>query len=96
MVTPVAPGVTVDPIITVGETLPSGYRFESSPDGISLVHKGKNIDAYVNHETSTVPFPAGINDFTNVLVSKLALSKNHAGVLAGSYVIPSTANYQRF
>jgi hypothetical protein len=96
MLSPAAPGVTVEPIITVGETLPSGYRFESIPDGISLVKAGRNIEAYVNHETSTVPFPAGINDFTNALLSKLTLDRRDASVLAGEYVIRSDQNYQRF
>ncbi len=59
MIAPVSPGVTATPLITVGETLPSGYRFESIPDGIVLEHKHANeVVAYVNHETSAVPFPS--------------------------------------
>jgi hypothetical protein len=103
MLDPVVPGATVEPLITVGETLPgSTYKFESIPDGISLRRgRGGEVDAYVNHETSTVPFPftpatgVGFNDFTNALLSKLTLGKS-GGVLAGSYVIPDSANYQRF
>ncbi|MGH3131061.1 MAG: hypothetical protein ACRDNX_09610 [Gaiellaceae bacterium] len=100
MITPVAPGVTVEPIITVGETLASGYKFESIPDGISFQRHGRNIDVYVNHETSLVPFPlfppTTFFDYTNAMVSKLVLNSQTAGVLEGSYVIPSSANYQRF
>ncbi len=103
MLDPAVPGATVEPLITVGETLPgSTYKFESIPDGISL-RKGRHgeVTAYVNHETSTVPFPftpatgVGFNDFTNALVSKLSLGRS-GGVLSGSYVIPDGANYQRF
>jgi hypothetical protein len=60
------------------------------------------VDIYVNHETSAVPFPlpspsvAGRADFTNSLVSKLRLNQHSAGLLKGDYVIPSSANYQRF
>jgi hypothetical protein len=51
-------GVTVEPIITVGDTLPGGYRFEAIPDGISLRARGEGrVDLFVNHETSLVPFP---------------------------------------
>ena len=110
MLTPVAPGVTVEPLITVGETLPgSSYKFESIPDGIALQKRhhgyhnnGGTVDLYVNHETSTVPFPftpatgVGFNDFTNALLSKLTLNRKTGGVLAGSYAITSEQNYQRF
>jgi hypothetical protein len=103
MLDPAVPGASVEPLITVGETLPgSSYVFESIPDGISL-YKSRHgkVDAYVNHENSTVPFPftpatgVGFNDFTNALLSKLTLGKS-GGVLSGSYVIPDSANYQRF
>lgn len=97
MITPVAPGATYEPIITVGDTLPGGYVFESIPDGIALEPNGKGtVDVYVNHETSTVPFPGVFNDFTNAILSKLKLHQKSGGVLSGSYVIPSEANYQRF
>jgi hypothetical protein len=103
MLTPLAPGASVLPIISVGDTLPSGYMFESIPDGISFT---RNFTAtpsgfaaanvYVNHELSTVPFPPNRSDFNNAMLSKLQLSFGDAGVLSGQYVIPSSANYQRF
>jgi hypothetical protein len=103
MIAPVMPGATLEPIMTVGETLNSGYRFESIPDGISFRARGQGrVDVYVNHETSTVPFPftpatgVGLNDFTNAMLSHLTINQHSAGVLQGSYVIPSEANYQRF
>ncbi|HYM53282.1 MAG TPA: hypothetical protein VEW45_07395 [Candidatus Dormibacteraeota bacterium] len=69
-----AAGGSVTPIITVGDMLRSGYRFESIPDGISFTAGGRSskhndssgrgndtIDVYVNHETSRVPFPLAAN-----------------------------------
>ena len=103
MIDAVAPGASYEPIISVGDTLPGGYMFESIPDGISIgqgVHG--RVDIYVNHETSTVPFPyngatgVGFNDFTNSLVSKLWLHQKTGGVQQGSYAIQSSENYQRF
>ncbi|MGZ8782620.1 MAG: hypothetical protein ACXWZB_03890, partial [Gaiellaceae bacterium] len=112
--TAVKAGVQITPLLTVGETLPGGYVFESIPDGIAIDARGhggddddddderKAVDVYVNHETSTVPFPftapsgPGFNDFTNAMVSKLSVSTKGGGILSGSYVIPSSANYQRF
>jgi hypothetical protein len=103
MLTPLAPGAAVTPIMTVGETLKSGYKLESIPDGISLRTRGRGrVDVYLNHETSLVPFPfnpttgVGQSDFTNAMLSHLILSQHSAGVLQGRYVIPSSANFQRF
>ena len=99
-------GVTITPLLTVGDVLPSGFRFEAIPDGISVRTRGDGrVDLFVNHETSKVPFPYntasptaanGENDFDNAQVSRLILNPFSAGVLNGSFVIPSSAGYQRF
>jgi len=106
MVTPVRAGTTVTPLLTVGDVLPSGYRYEAIPDGISVRTRGNGrVDLYVNHETGKVPFPYvpsnptaanGENDFDNSQVSKLILNQHSAGVLNGSFVIDSSSGYQRF
>jgi hypothetical protein len=106
MVTPVKPGVEATAILTVGDTLDNGYRFEAIPDGISVRTRGQGrVDLYVNHETAKVPFPYntaaptaanGENDFDNAQVSHLILNQHSSGVLNGSFVIPSALGYQRF
>ncbi|HEX5829117.1 MAG TPA: hypothetical protein VFY23_16445 [Candidatus Limnocylindrales bacterium] len=106
MVAPVMAGVSVDPIITVGETLAGGYRFEAIPDGIALRTRGEGrVDVFVNHETSRVPFPYNTanptaanseNDFNNSQVSRLVLNRHSGGVLSGSYPIDVDGGYQRF
>jgi hypothetical protein len=98
--------VTFTPIITVGDTLTSGYRFEAIPDGISLYERSRNkVEAYVNHETSLVAFPYNAagptaansqNDFDNSQVSMLNLNRDTGGILQAEMVIASGANYQRF
>ncbi len=103
MLTPLAAGSSVTPIITVGDTV-RGYRFEAIPDGISLDPNGQGtVDVYVNHETSTVPFPftpgagaANENDFDNAQASVLRLNQHSAGVLKGELAITSAENFQRF
>ncbi|HEU0304354.1 MAG TPA: hypothetical protein VFR32_07225 [Gaiellaceae bacterium] len=103
------PGSSVDALIAVPETLPGGYQFEAIPDGISLRNRGQGrVDVYVNHETSTVPFPfnspwpqaAGVeanqNDFDNSQVSHLTFSQQSGNILHGSYAIKSMENWQRF
>ena len=106
MLTPVKPGVTASPLLTVGDRLRSGYRFESIPDGISVRPRGKGrVDLFVNHETSKVPFPYntaaptaanGESDFDNAQVSRLILNRHSAGVLNGRFVISSSEGFQRF
>jgi hypothetical protein len=106
MLTAVEPGVDITPLMTVGDRLSSGYRFEAIPDGISVRTRGRGrVDLFVNHETSKVPFPYvtaaptaanGENDFDNAQVSRLTLNRHSAGVLGGKFVIPSRLGYQRF
>ena len=106
MLTPVMANTTIEPLLTVGDVLPSGYRFEAIPDGISVRTRGQGrVDLFVNHETSKIPFPYnatnptaanGENDFDNAQVSRLILNQHSAGVLNGSFVIPSSMGYQRF
>jgi hypothetical protein len=106
MLDAVMPGVEITPILTVGDVLPSGFRFEAIPDGISVRTRGQGrVDVYVNHETSKAPFPfvtAGPtaanseNDFDNAQVSKLTLNRQTGAVLNGSFAIPSGAGFQRF
>jgi hypothetical protein len=106
MLTAVEPGVGITPLMTVGDTLSSGYRFEAIPDGISVRTRGRGrVDLFVNHETGKAPFPFnrldptpdnGENDFDNSQVSRLILNQRSAGVLGGKFVIPSSFGYQRF
>ena len=103
----VAPGVTTEAIISVGDMI-GGYRFESIPDGIALRrHDNNRVQAFVNHETSLVPFPFPTppaatteansqNDFENAQVSLLTLNRETQGVIDGSLAITSEENYQRF
>lgn len=102
------PNGSVLPIITVGDTLPNGYRFEAIPDGIGVLPNGEGtVDVFVNHETSLVPFPFNANiaactsatcqtDFDNAQVSRIRLHQNSAGVLSAEMAITSASNYQRF
>ena len=102
MLEPATPGVRILPILSVGDTLPGGHKFEAIPDGVAVRLNGRwTAEVFVNHETSTVPFPlpvttTTVGDFHNAQVSRLILRRNTAGVLAGEDVIPSSANYQRF
>ncbi|MGH3018112.1 MAG: alkaline phosphatase PhoX [Gaiellaceae bacterium] len=97
---------TADAIISVGDTMPGGYTFESIPDGVAVYPRGNGrADVFVNHETSTVPFPFGApwaggeanqNDFTNSEVSQLNFNQHTKSITHASKAIASLENYQRF
>jgi hypothetical protein len=108
MLTSSVAGASVTPIISVGDTLGNGYRFEAIPDGIALLGNGTGtVDAFVNHETSLVPFPytgnvatctptSCFSDFDNSQVSRIRLHQSSAGVLSAELALGSDRNYQRF
>jgi hypothetical protein len=96
MLTALADGVDIKPLLTVGERI-GGYRFEAIPDGIAIDPRGHTtFDLYVNHETSKVPFPATLTDFDNAQLSHLVMKRGSGRILSGDLAISSSANYQRF
>ena len=106
MLDPVAPGVTTEPLISVGD-LVDGYKFEAIPDGIALRSGAGGVEVWVNHETGRGPFPYPTlpttpnesnaqNDFDNSQLSHLLLNGTTAGILHGDLAITSASNYQRF
>ncbi|MEE9235557.1 MAG: hypothetical protein V3U28_08985 [Candidatus Acidoferrales bacterium] len=96
MIAPAIPSASVKAIMTVGDTLPNGYRFEALPDGIAIDPRGTSrFVVLVNHETSTVPF-RGAADFDNAQLSRLVLKRGSGKVVDGRLAIPSSANFLRF
>jgi len=96
MLSPVAGDVEVKPLLTVGDTI-GDYQFEAIPDGIAIDPRGHTtFDVYVNHETSTVPFPATLVDFDNAQLSHLVMKRGSGRILSGELAIDSSSNYQRF
>jgi hypothetical protein len=97
-----AQGNSIAPIISTGDTLPNGYKFQAIPDGIGVAPSDKGAaEVFVNHETSTVPFPAvgqanAAADMRNSEISQLRISGASGGVLQGGIVWPSELGYHRF
>ena len=80
------PGVQITPLMTVGDTLSSGYRFESIPDGISLRRgpQPRRTSSSTTRPAScrsrgarpgATPRPTRENDFDNSQLSRLTLNQ---------------------
>src|SRR5918997_279463 len=70
-----------------------GFKKKPKPRFRTVV---ETVNVFVNHETSLVPFPATLVDFTNAMVSQLVVNRQTRGIVSGRYAIPSSANFQRF
>ena len=82
-------GVEIEPLISVGDEI-RGFVFDAIPDGIAFTRSGNGrADLYVNHETSLVPFPGNLTDFSNSHVDRLVINQHSGGILAGSDAIPA-------
>lgn len=87
-------GGSVEAILTVGDELGS-FMFDAIPDGISVRGRGTNaVQVFINHETSTVPFPystsspgGNLNDFTDSQVSRLHINRSTHKVTDARYII---------
>ena len=99
MVRPLKPGVTVLPVLTVGDTLvssdPDDYRFPylfyPLPDGLGARDVGSGLaEVYVAHELGWQEGVGGAR------VSRLVLDRRTGGVLAGDYFVDGTEGYSRF
>ncbi len=83
-------GSSVRPLISSGDQIGS-FVFEGIPDGVGLRPAGSNgeVEVYVNHEQSTVPFQ-NARDIVDSSVSRLTL-ETRAGVRQGSVLDASVA-----
>lgn len=99
MVRPLQPGISVQPILTVGDTIaPSDpddydypYVFYPLPDGLGARDVGSGlVEVYVAHELGWQDGVGGAR------LSRLVLDKRTGGVLAGDYLIDGNEGYSRF
>lgn len=99
MVRPLRPGISVSPILTVGDTLapsdPDDYHFPyvfyPLPDGLGARDVGSGlVEVYVAHELGWQDGVGGAR------VSRLVLDRRTGGVLGGDYLIDGNEGYSRF
>lgn len=96
LVRPLDPDISVQPILTVGDTLVPNdpedypYVFYPLPDGLGARAAGSGlVEVYVAHE---IGWQDGVG---GARVSRLVLDKRTAGPLAGDYLIDGTEGFSR-
>ena len=91
-------GAEVQPILSVGDTLPDGFVWAPVPDGLGGYLDGRELVLFASHELGAggVAAPDGTAKFANSRVSRLVLDPKSATVLGGSYVIDGSEGYRSF
>jgi hypothetical protein len=86
---PLAPGVTLTPIVTAGEQLNDGFQFSGVPDGIGVFPAEDGlVEVFVNHELA---YEWG--DVADSRIDHLTLNAD-AEIVEASYVLDGTEGYQ--
>jgi hypothetical protein len=93
---PMAPGVIVDPILSVGDIVPgTTYQMSGIPDGLGAYKDGQNrLHVLMNHELGRT-FPA-LPPGVDARISKVTLNRDTHGVLSATYLFNGSEGFERF
>src|SRR5882762_6510488 len=81
---PTAPGVTIMPLITTGESAANGYRMVGIPDGLGAFDNGDGtFTVLMNHELRSAQGITRAHGNKGAFVSKWIISKSTGEVLSG-------------
>ena len=88
-IVPLAPGVTVTPILTVGESPATGdYPMVGSPDGLGVYDNNDGtFTVLMNHELSSGAGAVRAHGTTGAFISRYVIDKSTLRVLQGSDLI---------
>jgi Bacterial protein of unknown function (DUF839) len=93
---PMAPGVVVDPILSVSDIVPgTTYQMSGIPDGLGAYKDGGNrLHVIMNHELGK-SFPA-LPPGVDARISKVTLNRKTHGVLSARYLFTGAEGFERF
>jgi hypothetical protein len=91
---PLAPGASVDPIISAGDVV-GGYQMTGIPDGLGAYKDGHdNVQVLMNHELGR-SFPA-VPPGVDSRISKLTINRKTHSVLGAQYLFGGQELFERF
>ena len=94
-VLPVAPGVDITSLLTVGDSgaASDGYEMVGIPDGLGVLEQGANRIVYMNHELSSTAGVVRAHGQKGAFVSRLVVDPESGRVKEGSDWIRDVAYY---
>jgi len=94
-VAPVAPGVTVEVLATVGDQMPgSGEAFAPLPDGIGIWEDSRGVNLMLNHEMDGVDRLDGGSAYQFAMVSHMMIDPDSRQISDHSYVLDGSEGYR--
>lgn len=93
---PMAPGVIVDPLLSVGDIVPgTTYQMSGIPDGLGAYKDGDDtLHVIMNHELGKT-FPA-LPPGVDTRISKVTLNRKTRGVVSATYLFNGSEGFERF
>lgn len=86
-VVPLAPGVTLTPILTTGDVVNRRFQFTGEPDGIGVYERDGKLEVLMNHELSHF-----WGDVSDSRIDHLTLNAN-AEAVGAEYFLDGTEGY---
>ncbi|MEI6427848.1 MAG: alkaline phosphatase D family protein, partial [Pseudanabaena sp. ELA607] len=93
-IVPVAPGVEVKSILTVGDAAPNGYKMSGIPDGLGAFDNGDGtFTLLMNHEIANTSGAVRTHGGKGAFVSTWVIKKSDLSVVSGGDLIQKVYNW---
>src|SRR4051812_10634852 len=89
-------GITLTPILTVGESAGNGYRMVGFPDGLGAMANGQTLSVFMNHELARNSGIVRAHGSAGAFVSRWIVDRETLRVLAGEDLTPTPNDVYRW
>jgi hypothetical protein len=88
-------GASVTALLTVGDSLPDGFTWAPTPDGLGAYAEGGRVIVLANHELGGIAANDGSLAYPTARVSRLVIDPATESVLSGSWLLDGSEGYRR-